>query len=867
MVLIAVSIPLLLVCTGEDAFGQTPYEVRLQSRTFIPPADVDAFLLSGKSRGVIQFYQIPTETQHRSIEGAGIILHDYLPYFAYTTTIDPDLTPRELRNLGVRALFSFEENDKLSPVITEGEIGEWAKPEPGRVVLTVLYYPDFPNDSAQDILRSLRAEVLFSSEFFESITISIDSVMINEVAEFDWVRWIEPLLPPPEEENDGSRASINVDLVQGPPFNLSGWRVNIGQWEPGVPFNHDDFSGRLTVVEEGAPVKEHATHVAGTMAGDGTRSDGQYKGMAPRSRIFSWSTDDNDIFTVEVPMEMLKGVDGLDPQGDPIDEPIVISQNSWGHPIGGFNNCVAFGRYESVSGYNDQLVRFKNLHIFYSAGNERNSPTANKCAEKGEIPGGGYGTFNAPHTAKNIVAVGNVDKNDNIDDASNWGPTADGRLKPDVVAVGVDVTSTGLDNTYFSEDGTSMSCPAVSGTGALLIERYRQEPYVIDSTATPPPALIKAILLNTATDLGNPGPDFQFGYGKVNALKAVEALDKQAWRGGIVSQGETRTHKFNVKKQKGPPSCSIKVLLCYSDKDAAENAEPALVNDLDLKLIDPMDNVYLPLTLDPSPGHEEDEATPEENHRDNVEQVIVGPFGNNLAGIWTIQVEGTVVYKGSQAYYVTWQEEGCILGGGVDLIQTIIDDVNKLVDERVLNQGQGNSLITKLEASIQQLDRGNITAAINQLHAFINQVSAFIRKGILSREQGQPLIDAANEVIHEISGVDPQSGDKESMIPYQTLLYQNTPNPFAQLTAISYQLRATSHTTLKVYNLMGRLVRTLVDGEKDAGYHTLNWDRKDNRGQEISNGIYFYRLQISQTPFTKGGKGDFTETRKMILLK
>jgi flagellar hook assembly protein FlgD len=93
--------------------------------------------------------------------------------------------------------------------------------------------------------------------------------------------------------------------------------------------------------------------------------------------------------------------------------------------------------------------------------------------------------------------------------------------------------------------------------------------------------------------------------------------------------------------------------------------------------------------------------------------------------------------------------------------------------------------------------------------------------------------------------------------PTRSALFQNAPNPFRQLTAISYQLSAPSHTSLKIYDLSGRLVRTLVDGEKEAGYYTANWDRKDFRGRELSNGVYFYRLV----------SGEYAETRKMVLLK
>jgi hypothetical protein len=97
------------------------------------------------------------------------------------------------------------------------------------------------------------------------------------------------------------------------------------------------------------------------------------------------------------------------------------------------------------------------------------------------------------------------------------------------------------------------------------------------------------------------------------------------------------------------------------------------------------------------------------------------------------------------------------------------------------------------------------------------------------------------------------SEETESTDLPQTLhLAQNHPNPFSQLTAISYQLRAPSHTTLQIFDISGNLVETLVDEKKEAGNHQVEWDGKD-----LASGLYFYRLQV----------GDFTATKKMILLR
>jgi hypothetical protein len=93
--------------------------------------------------------------------------------------------------------------------------------------------------------------------------------------------------------------------------------------------------------------------------------------------------------------------------------------------------------------------------------------------------------------------------------------------------------------------------------------------------------------------------------------------------------------------------------------------------------------------------------------------------------------------------------------------------------------------------------------------------------------------------------------------PRSFLLGQNIPNPFNDQTTISYQLPSDCRVSLRIYDLAGRLVRTLADGSKPAGFHTVDWDRKDASGREIANGVYLYRLQ----------SGDFMATRKMLIIR
>lgn len=106
----------------------------------------------------------------------------------------------------------------------------------------------------------------------------------------------------------------------------------------------------------------------------------------------------------------------------------------------------------------------------------------------------------------------------------------------------------------------------------------------------------------------------------------------------------------------------------------------------------------------------------------------------------------------------------------------------------------------------------------------------------------------------------PQAVKWVSVIPKEYRLFQNYPNPFNPTTDIRYQIpddRSPAHTTLKIFNLLGQEVRTLVDEVKDAGYYSVTWDGRDNLGNDVPSGVYFYRLTA----------GDFMKTRKMILTK
>ncbi len=88
-------------------------------------------------------------------------------------------------------------------------------------------------------------------------------------------------------------------------------------------------------------------------------------------------------------------------------------------------------------------------------------------------------------------------------------------------------------------------------------------------------------------------------------------------------------------------------------------------------------------------------------------------------------------------------------------------------------------------------------------------------------------------------------------------LRQNYPNPFNPTTVIEYALPKASFVKIRIYNILGQKVRHLVDEPQEPGYKKIHWDGKDDGGNEVSSGVYFYRIEA----------GDFVECKKMTLLK
>lgn len=596
---------------------------------------------------LVQFDRLPDRAERTRLAAAGLTLLGFVPDQAYFASLARDADLERVTAAGVRWLGRLYPEDKLSPTLLAGAPGVWAVEPDGGVKLRLRVFEDVPLAEAQAEVEQVGATVRAASGSTESLEVVVPLDAVSRLAELDALRWIEEVPPPMQTFNDGLRTNLQVTAIGDPPYGLSGAQVVVGIWDAGwLDFAHPDFTGRAQAGEVNVPHQNqaHATHVAGTLAGDGRASadrggqPGQWRGVAPGATVVSYDVSTGPLIEEHRDARERFGA--------------VISHNSWGITLDAFfGNCHLLGDYTGDAPNYDRLVTGlygAPYHVVFAVGNARGRRDSTGCPSPD-----GYRTVGVPATAKNILTVGAVNSDDNsMTVFSGWGPTDDGRVKPEFVAPGDEVggdggvTSTLPTTSYGVMAGTSMAAPAVSGAVALLIEDYRQR----FEGQTPLPATVKGLLIHTAADLTDaaqgfhPGPDYASGYGRVQVRDAVDHLRGGGWLVGQVTHGTGVSYPLDVPAD----TANVKVTLVWDDVPAAENAARALVNDLDLVVTDPDGTRHFPWTLDPAnPGAPAVRTAPD--HVNVVEQVWVST--GVRPGRWTLTVLGSQIPSaGSQKF-------------------------------------------------------------------------------------------------------------------------------------------------------------------------------------------------------------------------
>jgi hypothetical protein len=443
--------------------------------------------------------------------------------------------------------------------------------------------------------------------------------------------------------NVNAAISTGANLIrQTAPYNLDGSGIKVGIWDGGPVRNtHQEFNTTRVVKKDStAAGDDHATHVAGTIGASGFQASA--KGMAPLVAIdsYEWTDDYAEMTAV-----------GAATTSDSFATKIPLSNHSYGL------NAVAadMGRYETECNTLDALALSLPYYlVFWAAGNEQDSLTTL----------GGYQSITFNGLSKNILTVGAGDDavTSGIRDItkgtlayfSSMGPCDDGRIKPDLVANGVNLNSsvatsnTAYDATY---SGTSMATPNAAGSSTLLVQLYSRE----FSGQRMRSSMLKALLIHTADDVGRPGPDYQYGWGYLNvkaaadvilAHKASLAVPKMV-DDSISNASKTKTYSY-----KWDGSSSLRATLCWTDpagtaQTAADSRTPNLKHNLDLKITAPDGTtIYQPYTMPFvgkwSTASMTEPATNGKNNVDNVERVdLPTPIQTGTYTV-TVSLDGTL---------------------------------------------------------------------------------------------------------------------------------------------------------------------------------------------------------------------------------
>ena len=616
----------------------------------------------GKLHGLATFSRYLSPDERTFLAKLGInVLEPYQETTYWVSLSKPANLHQLLSNKLEFALIPILAQDRVHPKIltasfdsfvltpTGGEPFNYVLNNDGTLNLTVRFHVDVSESQATKLLSKYAKQ--FTKKSPVTWVVVVSQTALKALAKEDSVQWIEagplPFLP----ENDMTSKVIKVDLVRGagtPPLDGSG--VRIGIFDYGIDQDHPDFGNRVDPNDPGAQgtiTDDHGTGVAGTVAGSGktsaepysfgcsqTGTQDQWVGMAPQSLLIErpWSEGDSP----EKHESLIASPQGMH-----------LSNHSYTiSDLDGEYSEKDRVRDAMIRGTTQQFTIPPRLSVF-SAGNQgmSNEPYKPQYPQR-HLYQKGY--FSLTKQLKNGLVVGNwqavednppdpLNPKDRIFRTSSLGPTHDGRIKPDVVAPGRLIVSPAYPQTesgctwyYLGSTGSSMSAAAVSGTLALLIQRYASV-YGINnildlSNRMPLPSTLRAVMIHTATDIQSPstwfcnpdgnssapcpvggnghagvwaneGPDFVTGWGLIDAQAAIQIVDNKLFSEGRLPYGCARTtYAFSVTSAGDP----LRITLAWDDYPASPqipSRDRKLVNDLDLVLIDPNGVHYYPWRL------------------------------------------------------------------------------------------------------------------------------------------------------------------------------------------------------------------------------------------------------------------------------
>lgn len=425
-----------------------------------------------------------------------------------------------------------------------------------------------------------------------------------------------------------SSDSLNLDTIE----SITAYSFKVGVWDSGsTRVTHQEIRGRARQMDTGN-LSEHATRVSGVIASIGVTNTAKAISSLVSIDCYNW---DNDISEL-----VADATSTNNPTAN-----IPISNHSYNYSSGWYLSSgvwVFIGHY-TMGQYNagveevDSLLHSRPyLTMVRSAGNDRTENprsgenvrpdfwSSQTVAYNSAIhpPGdgvhkGGFDTISYAALAKNTITVGAV--NDAVTSGNrdlakatlttytSWGPTDDGRIKPDIVANGSSLVAptSSSDTAYSSLSGTSAASPVVSSIAALLTQYWINTQNPIPGNpaiAGLKSSTLKALLIHGADDLGNPGPDYKFGWGLANGKKSLNIIKANNLNPENKVIQELNFQSQHIDEFYWDKSSEIVATICWTDPkgqriSVEDSSTPTLVNDLDIVLIDPNGNHHFPFVM------------------------------------------------------------------------------------------------------------------------------------------------------------------------------------------------------------------------------------------------------------------------------
>ncbi|WP_176223696.1 S8 family peptidase [Marivirga sericea] len=521
---------------------------------------------------------------------------------SFIISIDPSDLDSDALDLKSIALFETDNAWKKSSNITIAE-NEYLNGEYWLAIEDEQEWSDFE-------IREPRISTI--SDFGKYEKVLIQSLQLEHFLNKEFVTYIEKVSAQVKSEATVLDLNLHpnrINTIQAYLTRFDGSSEKVSIKEPFYNVSDIDIAGRYANTGMASEFTDsHALEMTTIIAGNGNSS---LNGLGVAPAVIHTSSSNEEI--------------SPDPAEYFNSNAIQIQNHSYGIDVESFYGIGA-------SLYDQQVYESPEILHVFSAGN-----SGLESAAHGKFQGlSGYSNITGnSKLAKNVLTIGAVDTTMKIIPLNSNGPSFDGRIKPELVA--------------YSMAGTSNSAAYVSGVSVLLQQSFRDK-----FNSAMPSSLVKAFLINSADYTETLGPDHKTGYGSLNAYKAMLQLEDEKFIQNDLVDNEEKKYSIAIPEN----AVNFKATLVWTDPPANPNDQIALINDLNIRVLDKNAQYHMPWVLSAEPNIESlsSAAVKGTDHLNNIEQVHIEKVESDTLEI-IISTENPLESSQSFSIVYDWEAE------------------------------------------------------------------------------------------------------------------------------------------------------------------------------------------------------------------